>query len=176
MEKPFVKLHQIIDEFHLNLFYAPAGCLESHVTSMDVYRPGLQLVGFQGMGPVTVEVTPAMASGVAVLRFALPGALGRGFDVLWLALMACLALIPRARPDEMSAAAFARAAKYSGRLLFAAMWALLVMLSPFMDGWFEGFTRSRWNLMAFVSGALLAAYLCRVLVFMYFDRRGSSDD
>lgn len=36
---------------------------------------GLQLVGFQGMGPVTVEVTPAMASGVAVLRFALPGAL-----------------------------------------------------------------------------------------------------
>lgn len=46
MEKPFVKLHQIIDEFHLNLFYAPAGCLESHVTSMDVYRPGLQLVGF----------------------------------------------------------------------------------------------------------------------------------
>ena len=46
MEKPFVKLHQIIDEFHLNLFYAPVGCLESHVTSMDVYRPGLQLVGF----------------------------------------------------------------------------------------------------------------------------------
>ena len=46
MEKPFVKLHQIIDEFHLNLFYAPAGCLESHVTSMDVYRPGLQLAGF----------------------------------------------------------------------------------------------------------------------------------
>lgn len=36
---------------------------------------GLQLVGFQGMGPVTVEVTTAMASGVAVLRFALPGAL-----------------------------------------------------------------------------------------------------
>ena len=56
------------------------------------------------------------------------------------------------------------------------MWVLLVMLSPFMDGWFEGFTRSRWNLMAFVSGALLAAYLCRVLVFIYFDRRGSEDD
>ena len=36
---------------------------------------GLQLVGFQGMGPVMIEVTPAMASGVAVLRFALPGAL-----------------------------------------------------------------------------------------------------
>ena len=46
MEKPFVRLHQIIVEFHLNLFYAPVGCLESHVTSMDVYRPGLQLVGF----------------------------------------------------------------------------------------------------------------------------------
>lgn len=36
---------------------------------------GLQLVGFQGMGPVMIDVTPAMASGVAVLRFALPGAL-----------------------------------------------------------------------------------------------------
>lgn len=36
---------------------------------------GLQLVGFQGMGPVMIEVTPAMASGVAVLRFALPGVL-----------------------------------------------------------------------------------------------------
>lgn len=123
----------------------------------------------------------AYAFGLALWRAcelpdALPGALGRGFDALWLALMACLALIPRARPDEMSAAAFARAAKYSGRLLFAAMWALLVMLSPFMEGWFGGFTCSRWNLMAFVSGALLAAYLCRVLVFMYFDRRGSSDD
>ena len=34
---------------------------------------GLQLVGFQGMGPVMIEVTPAMASGVAVLRFVLPG-------------------------------------------------------------------------------------------------------
>ena len=36
---------------------------------------GLQLVGFEGMGPVMIEVTPAMASGVAILRFALPGAL-----------------------------------------------------------------------------------------------------
>lgn len=34
---------------------------------------GLQLVGFQGMGPVMIDVTPAMASGVAVLRFVLPG-------------------------------------------------------------------------------------------------------
>ncbi len=46
MEKQFVQLHQIIDEFHLKLFYSPTDCLESHVTSMDVYRPGLQLVGF----------------------------------------------------------------------------------------------------------------------------------
>lgn len=36
---------------------------------------GLKLVGFQGMGPVMIDVTPAMASGVAVLRFALPGCL-----------------------------------------------------------------------------------------------------
>ena len=36
---------------------------------------GLQMVGFQGMGPVTIDVTPAMASGVAVLRFLLPGIL-----------------------------------------------------------------------------------------------------
>lgn len=104
------------------------------------------------------------------------GALEWAFSAVWLLLIACLALIPRSRPDEMSAAAFARASKYSGRLLFASMWVLLVMLSPFMDGWFEGFTRSLWNLMAFVSGALLAAYLCRVLVFIYFDRRGSEDD
>ena len=36
---------------------------------------GLQLVGFEGMGPVMIEVTPAMANGVAVLRFLLPGIL-----------------------------------------------------------------------------------------------------
>ena len=36
---------------------------------------GLQMVGFEGMGPVMIEVTPAMASGVAVLRFLLPGIL-----------------------------------------------------------------------------------------------------
>lgn len=36
---------------------------------------GLQLVGFEGMGPVMIEVTDAMAQGVAVLRFLLPGAL-----------------------------------------------------------------------------------------------------
>lgn len=36
---------------------------------------GLQLVGFQGMGPVQIEVTPEMAQGVAVLRFLLPGCL-----------------------------------------------------------------------------------------------------
>ena len=46
MEKAFVKLHQILDEFELRLCYAPPDCLESHVTSMDIYRPGLQLVGF----------------------------------------------------------------------------------------------------------------------------------
>ncbi len=36
---------------------------------------GLQLVGFEGMGAVTIEVTQAMANGVAVLRFAMPGVL-----------------------------------------------------------------------------------------------------
>ena len=34
---------------------------------------GLTLVGFEGMGAVTIEVTQAMADGVAVLRFVLPG-------------------------------------------------------------------------------------------------------
>lgn len=36
---------------------------------------GLQMVGFQGMGPVMIDVTPEMASGVAVLRFLLPAIL-----------------------------------------------------------------------------------------------------
>ena len=36
---------------------------------------GLMLVGFQGMGPVTIDVTPEMAHGVAILRFLLPGVL-----------------------------------------------------------------------------------------------------
>ena len=36
---------------------------------------GLQWAGFEGMGPVTIEVTDKMAHAVAVLRFALPGAL-----------------------------------------------------------------------------------------------------
>jgi GPH family glycoside/pentoside/hexuronide:cation symporter len=36
---------------------------------------GLKLVGFQGMGPVRIDVTQAMSDGVAVLRFALPGVL-----------------------------------------------------------------------------------------------------
>ena len=46
MEKPFVKLHQLKDEFRLNIFYAPEGAMDSPIYSMDVYRPGLQLVGF----------------------------------------------------------------------------------------------------------------------------------
>ena len=36
---------------------------------------GLQWAGFEGMGPVTIEVTDQMARAVAVLRFALPGVL-----------------------------------------------------------------------------------------------------
>ncbi len=36
---------------------------------------GLQWAGFEGMGPVTIDVTEQMASAVAILRFALPGAL-----------------------------------------------------------------------------------------------------
>ena len=36
---------------------------------------GLQWAGFEGMGPVTIEVTEEMARAVAVLRFALPGIL-----------------------------------------------------------------------------------------------------
>ena len=36
---------------------------------------GLMLVGFEGMGPVMIDVTPQMANGVAVLRFLLPGIL-----------------------------------------------------------------------------------------------------
>lgn len=36
---------------------------------------GLQWAGFQGMGPVTIEVTDQMAKAVAVLRFGLPGIL-----------------------------------------------------------------------------------------------------
>ena len=34
---------------------------------------GLTLVGFEGMGEVTIEVTQEMANGVAVLRFLMPG-------------------------------------------------------------------------------------------------------
>ncbi len=36
---------------------------------------GLQWAGFEGMGPVTIEVTEQMANAVAILRFALPGVL-----------------------------------------------------------------------------------------------------
>ncbi len=46
MDKPFVKLHQLKDEFRLNIFHAPEGAMDSPIYSMDVYRPGLQLVGF----------------------------------------------------------------------------------------------------------------------------------
>lgn len=46
MDKPFVKLHQLIDEFHLTPFYVPDGAMDAPIFSMDVYRPGLQLVGF----------------------------------------------------------------------------------------------------------------------------------
>lgn len=56
---------------------------------------GLQLVGFQGMGPVMIEVTPAMASGVAVLRFLLPGALA--------AISFVLALIYPIKREEIKA-------------------------------------------------------------------------
>lgn len=46
MDKPFVKLHQLMDEFRLKVFYAPEGAMDSSIYSMNVYRPGLQLVGF----------------------------------------------------------------------------------------------------------------------------------
>lgn len=98
------------------------------------------------------------------------------FNAVWLVLLTCAVFIPRARPDEMSEAAYAKAAKYANRFLLAAMWLLFVLLSPYMDSWFEGFAASRWNLMLYVSGALFAAYLYRALAFIYYDRNGTEDD
>lgn len=46
LEKPYVKLHQIVDEFRLDLTYAPQDILESHITSVDVNRTALQLIGY----------------------------------------------------------------------------------------------------------------------------------
>ena len=105
----------------------------------------------------------------------LPGVLRPVFGAVWLILLACAVFVPRARPDEMSAAAYARAAKYSNRLLLAALWVLLVLLSPYMSGWLGGFAASRWGLMLYVSGVLFAAYLYRVLAFIYYDRNGTED-
>ncbi len=107
---------------------------------------------------------------------ALPGVLKLVFCVVCLAATACAAFIPRAKPDEMSEAAYGKAAKYANRLLLAAMWILIPLLSPYMDSWFGGFAASRWKLMLYFTGALFASYLFRVLAFMYYDRNGTEDD
>lgn len=107
---------------------------------------------------------------------ALPDALKLFFGAVFLVMLACSALIPRAEPDEMSEAACGKAAKCSNRLLLAAMWVMLPLLSPYTDSWFGGFAASRWNIILYVSGALFAAYLLRVLVFIYCDRNGTEDD
>lgn len=106
----------------------------------------------------------------------LPGVLKLVFCVVCLAMIACAAVIPCAKPDEMSVAAYGKAAKYSNRLLMAALWILILLLSPYMDNWFGGFAASRWNLMLYVAGALFASYLFRVLAFIYYDRTGAEDD
>ena len=107
---------------------------------------------------------------------ALPDALKLIFGVVCLATIVCAALIPLAKPDEMSEAAHSKAVKYSNRLLLAAMWILLPLLSPYMDSRLGGFAASRWNLMLYVAGALFAFYLFRVLAFIYYDRNGTEDD
>ena len=106
----------------------------------------------------------------------LPDALKLIFNTVWLILLACAVFMPRARPDEMSEAAYNIASKYANRFLLVAMWVLFVLLSPYMDSWFGGFASSRWNLMLYVSGVLLASYLLRVLGFIYYDRNGLEHD
>ncbi|WP_458861705.1 HPr(Ser) kinase/phosphatase [Acidaminobacterium chupaoyuni] len=44
--KPFVKMHQIVDEFKLEVRWAPTDFEEIHITNVDVNRPALQLTGF----------------------------------------------------------------------------------------------------------------------------------
>lgn len=46
MEKPCVKLHELVDEFKLDLRYSPAKAPETEITSVDVNRPALQLIGY----------------------------------------------------------------------------------------------------------------------------------
>ena len=41
-----VKLTEIIDEFHLEIIYAPEGYEKALIVADDVNRPGLQLAGF----------------------------------------------------------------------------------------------------------------------------------
>lgn len=134
-------------------------------------------VGFRMWLPVAAS---AYVFGLALWRAldlpeALPGVLKLVFCVVCLAAIACAAFIPRAKPDEMSEAAYGKAAKYANRLLLAAMWILIPLLSPYMDSWFGGFAASRWKLMLYVSGALFASYLFRVLAFTYYDRNGTED-
>lgn len=135
-------------------------------------------VGFRMWLPVAAS---AYVFGLALWRAldlpeVLPGVLKLVFCVVCLAAIACAAFIPRAKPDEMSEAAYGKAAKYANRLLLAAMWILILLLSPYMDSWFGGFAASRWNLMLYVSGSLFASYLFRVLAFIYYDRNGTEDD
>ena len=123
----------------------------------------------------------AYAFGLALWRVCglpdvFPDVLRRAFGIIWLILLACAVFIPRSRPDEMSEAAYNMAAKYANRFLLAAMWVLFVLLSPYMDGWSDGFATSRWNLMLYVSGVLLASYLLRALAFIYYDRNGFGHD
>lgn len=95
-------------------------------------------VGFRMWLPVAAS---AYVFGLALWRAldlpeVLPGVLKLVFCVVCLAAIACAAFIPRAKPDEMSEAAYGKAAKYANRLLLAAMWILILLLSPYMDSWF----------------------------------------
>ena len=119
----------------------------------------------------------AYAFGLALWRSSglpdvLPGILRLIFSAVWLVRLVCAVLSARVGPDEMSEAAYNRAAKCANRFLLAAMWVLFLLFSPYMDGWTGGFAASRWNLMLYVSGALLASYLLRALAFIYYDRNG----
>lgn len=138
---------------------------------LKTWRPGVHF----GMW-LWVAVS-AYAFGLALWRSCglpdmLPGILRLIFSAVWLVLLVCAVLSARVRPDEMSEAAYNRAAKCANRFLLAAMWVLFLLFSPYMDGWTGGFAASRWNLMLYVSGALLASYLLRALAFIYYDRNG----
>ena len=95
------------------------------------------------------------------------------FVAVWSVLLLIKETVRREKPDEMSEAAYSRAARCSHAILFAAMWLLLLLLAV---GDRVGVVMTRALAMLLISGALFAACTCRACVFSYHVRRGFEND